>query len=177
MGGEQLRELGASYVAAIRDLAPKAERITDKMPLNFRFAGLIHLALPHARIIHVRRDPIDTCLSCFSKLFAGDQPYSYDLAELGRFYRYYEALMEHWRRVLPPGVMLEVQYEEVTDDLEGQARRLVAHCGLEWDDACLSFHQTQRPVQTAQCGRGAPADLPHLGRTMAPLPALAGTFA
>ena len=148
MGGEQLRELGASYVAAIRDLAPKAERITDKMPLNFRFAGLIHLALPHARIIHVRRDPIDTCLSCFSKLFAGDQPYSYDLAELGRFYRYYEALMEHWRRVLPPDVMLEVQYEEVTDDLEGQARRLVAHCGLEWDDACLSFHQTQRPVQT-----------------------------
>ena len=148
MGGQQLRELGASYVAAIRGLAPNAERITDKMPLNFRFAGLIHLALPHARIIHARRDPIDTCLSCFSKLFAGDQPYSYDLAELGRFYRYYDALMEHWRRVLPPGVMLEVQYEEVTDDLEGQARRLVAHCGLEWDDACLSFHQTQRPVQT-----------------------------
>ena len=148
MGGEQLRELGTSYVAAIRDLAPKAERITDKAPLNFRFAGLIHLALPHARIIHVRRDPIDTCLSCFSKLFAGDQPYSYDLAELGRFYRYYEALMEHWRRVLPPGVMLEVQYEDITNDLEGQARRLVAHCGLEWDDACLSFHLTQRPVQT-----------------------------
>jgi tetratricopeptide (TPR) repeat protein len=149
MGGKQLRELGASYVAAIRGLAPNAERITDKMPLNFRFAGLIHLALPHARIIHARRDPIDTCLSCFSKLFAADQPYSYDLAELGRFYRYYEALMEHWRRVLPPGVMLEVQYEDVVADLDCQAHRIVAHCGLQWDDACLAFHKAERPVRTA----------------------------
>jgi tetratricopeptide (TPR) repeat protein len=82
---EQLRELGASYVSAIRPLAPNAERITDKMPMNFAYVGLIHMALPNARIIHLRRDPLDTCFSCFSKLFAGDQPYSYDLAELGRF--------------------------------------------------------------------------------------------
>jgi tetratricopeptide (TPR) repeat protein len=149
MGGEQLRRFGASYVAAVQALAPNAERITDKMPHNFRFAGLIHLALPNARIIHTRRDPVDTCLSCFSKYFAGDFPYNYDLAELGRYYRAYEALMEHWRKVLPQGVMLEVQYEDVTADLEGQARRMVAHCGLEWDDACLSFHETQRPVRTA----------------------------
>src|SRR5215469_7369286 len=119
------------------------------MPHNFCFAGLIHLALPKARIIHARRDPVDICLSCFSNLFASDHPYAYDLAELGRCYRAYEALMEHWRQVLPPGVMLEVQYEEVTADLEGQARRIVAHCGLEWDNACLSFHQTERPVRTA----------------------------
>jgi tetratricopeptide (TPR) repeat protein len=146
---EQLRQFGASYVSSIRTLAPEAQRITDKMPLNFAYVGLIHSALPKARIIHVRRDPLDTCFSCFSKLFAGDQPYSYDLAELGRFYRAYEALMEHWRRVLPSGVMLEIQYEGVTADLQGEARRLVAHCGLEWENACLSFHETERPVRTA----------------------------
>jgi tetratricopeptide (TPR) repeat protein len=149
IASEQLHELGMSYVAAVRTLAPDAERITDKMPHNYCFAGLIHLALPNARIIHLRRDPIDICLSCFSILFASDHPYAYDLGELGRCYRAYEALMEHWRKVLPPGVMLEVQYEEVTADFEGQARRIVAHCGLEWDDACLSFHETERPVRTA----------------------------
>jgi tetratricopeptide (TPR) repeat protein len=149
MGGEQLRRLGESYIAAIRALAPNAERITDKMPGNFRFAGLIHLVLPNARMIHARRDPIDTCLSCFSKLFGGNHPYCYDLAELGRYYRTYEALMAHWRKVLPPDVMLEVQYEEVTADPECQARRIVVHCGLEWEDACLLFHKNERPVRTA----------------------------
>src|SRR5215472_16719697 len=149
MGSEQLRQLGASYVAAVRALAPNAERITDKMPHNFRFAGFINLALPNARIIHARRDPVDTCLSYFSKDFGNGHPYSYDLAELGRYYRAYEALMTHWREVLPSNVMLEVQYEEVVADTETQARRIVAYCGLEWDDACLSFHETQRPVRTA----------------------------
>jgi tetratricopeptide (TPR) repeat protein len=146
---EDLRQLGTSYLDVIRATAPEALRITDKMLLNFHYIGLIHLALPHARIIHTRRDPIDTCLSCFSTLFTANQPFSYDLAELGRYYRAYEALMQHWRNVLPNGVMLEVQYEQVVDDLEGQARRLVAHCGLDWDDACLAFHKTQRPVWTA----------------------------
>jgi tetratricopeptide (TPR) repeat protein len=149
MAGEAFRRIGARYLDGITPLAPTAERITDKMPANFRFAGLIHLALPNARIIHTRRDPVDTCLSCFSKLFAGKQPYSYELGELGRYYRAYEALMEHWRHVLPEGVMLEVQYEDVVADFERQARRIVAHCGLAWDDACLAFHATQRPVRTA----------------------------
>jgi tetratricopeptide (TPR) repeat protein len=149
MDGQELRELGARYVMAVRGRAPDAERITDKMPGNFRVAGLINLALPNARIIHARRNPLDTCFSCFSKLFAGNRnPYSYDLNELGHVYRYYEALMAQWRRVLPSEVLLEVQYEEVVADIEGQARRIVAHCGLEWDDHCLSFHQTKRPVQT-----------------------------
>src|SRR5262249_229657 len=149
MTGAQLLQFGASYVADIRTAAPAAERIINKTPGNFRFIGLIHLALPNARIIHTRRDPIDTCLSCFSKLFAGGQPYTYDLEELGCYYRAYETLMAHWRSILPHDVMLEVQYEEVVADLEGQARRLLAHCGLPWNDACLDFHKTQRPVQTA----------------------------
>ena len=149
LSAEQLRQLGTSYLDAVRAEAPGAERITDKMPANFSFAGLIHLALPNARIIHMRRDPVDTCLSCFSLLFVGDLPYCYDLGELGRYYRAYETLMEHWRRVLPVGVMLEVEYEEVVADTERQARQIVAHCGLEWDDACLAFHKTQRPIRTA----------------------------
>ncbi|HUZ71490.1 MAG TPA: sulfotransferase [Stellaceae bacterium] len=147
--GDEWRRLGADYVAAVGSLAPSADRITDKMPANFRFAGLIHLALPNARIIHMRRDPVDTCLSCFSILFGGDVPFAYDLAELGRYYRAYQALMAHWRAVLPPGVMIEVDYEDVVDDIEGQARRILDHCGLPWDGACLAFYQTQRSVQTS----------------------------
>src|SRR6516165_5538810 len=100
------------------------------MPVNFLFAGLIHLALPNARIIHTCRDPIDTCISCFSKLFSKGNLYSYDLAELGAYYRAYEGLMEHWRKVLPPGVMLDIQYENIVADLDGEARRIIAHCGL-----------------------------------------------
>jgi tetratricopeptide (TPR) repeat protein len=149
MGGLGLREIGTKYIAEVRRLSPNAERIVDKMPANYRFAGFIHLALPNARIIHVYRNPLDTCLSCFSTLFVGEQPYSYDLGELGRYYRAYEKSMEHWRRVLPSGVMLEVQYEQLIENLEGEARRLIAHCGLEWDAACLSFHETERPVRTA----------------------------
>jgi Sulfotransferase family len=112
-------------------------------------AGLIHLALPNARIIHTVRDPLDTCYSCFSKLFGNGQYHTYNLTELARYYRHYEKLMEHWRKVLPPGRIMDVRYEEVVFDLEGQARRIVAHCGLEWDDRCLEFHKTDRPVHTA----------------------------
>jgi hypothetical protein len=120
------------------------------MPDNYRLLGLIHLALPNARVIHVRRDPIDTCVSCFSRLFVGDNvPYTYDLAELGRYYRSYDAVMAHWRGVLPPNVMLEINYEDVVADIEGEAKRMIAHCGLPWDARCLNPHLTQRPVRTA----------------------------
>jgi tetratricopeptide (TPR) repeat protein len=146
----ELQRLGALYIKAIsRSVPAGTTRITDKLPANFRFAGLIHAALPNARIIHTRRDPVDTCLSIFSILFSGhSQLYSYDLRELGRYYRAYEKVMAHWRNVLPPGVMLEVQYEELVDNLEQQARQIIAHCGLEWDDACLEFYKAERPVRT-----------------------------
>ena len=149
MSGEALDALGTSYLDAIRPLAPAATRITDKMPGNFFHAGLIHLALPNARIIHTRRDPRDTAMSCFSTLFAMGHPHTYDLAELGRYIRAYETLMAHWRRVLPIGAMLDVQYETLVGNLETEAKRIVDYCGLEWDDACLSFHETKRPVRTA----------------------------
>lgn len=144
-----LHAIGSRYLAMLREIAPRGERVTDKMPSNYYFVGLIHLALPNARIIHTMRDPIDTCISCFSKLFTAEQSHTYDLGELGRYYRRYERLMAHWRRALPPGRMLDVRYEDVVADLEGQARRIIDYCGLPWDDRCLSFHQTARPVRTA----------------------------
>ncbi len=141
--------LGNRYVAGLRKRAPDALRITDKMPANFLCIGLIHAMLPNARIVHVRRDPVDTCLSQFSRLFARGQPHSYDLTEVGRHYRAYARLMDHWRRVLPEGSMLDVQYEALVADTEPQARRLIDYCGLEWNDACLEFHKHDRSVRTA----------------------------
>jgi tetratricopeptide (TPR) repeat protein len=146
---DQIRQLGEIYTTRVRARAPEAERIVDKMPLNFAFVGLIHLALPNARFINVRRDPLDTCVSCFSLLFTGSQPFAYDLAELGRYYRGYEAVMEHWHKVLPPGVMIDVHYEDLVDDLEGAARRVLRHCDLDWEDSCRDFHDTKRAVRTA----------------------------
>ena len=145
----QIYEFGERYLSSVQAMArPGAVRITDKMPDNFRWLGLIHLALPNARFIHTRRDAVDTCLSCFSKLF-DNLPYTYNLAELGRYYNAYAALMEHWGAVLPPGIVLDVQYEELVADFERQARRIVDFCALEWDPHCFAFHETQRPVRTA----------------------------
>lgn len=140
---------GASYEARLRREAPGFTRITDKYLHNFLYCGLIALALPHARIIHTVRDPVDTCLSIHSKLFTGHHPYAYDLAELGRYHRAYRSLMDHWRQVLPEGIMIDLRYEDLVDDLEGEARRLLDHCDLPWDDACLAFHRTDRAVRTA----------------------------
>jgi len=143
--------LGALYQRRINQLggiAPGCRRVVDKSLPNFVNLGLIHLALPKARFIHARRSPIDTCLSCFSKLFAA-APFSFDLGELGRYYAAYSTLMAHWRTVLPAGVLLEVDYEEMVADLPGQVSRILAHCGLAWDSRCLEFDRTERPVATA----------------------------
>jgi tetratricopeptide (TPR) repeat protein len=146
---EWFRDLGELYLTELVALAPRAQRITDKMPSNFLFNGLIHLALPDAVIIHTVRDPVDTCVSCFSRLFSEGQRHTYDLAELGRYYRRYQALMAHWHRVLPAGRILDVRYEDVVADVEGSARRILDHCGLPWDARCLDFHRTERPIRTA----------------------------
>lgn len=140
---------GNDYVAGLRKRAPQARHITDKMPANFLALGLIHLMLPNAKIIHVNRNPVDTCLSCFTRLFNRKQEQTYDLAELGRYYADYARLMEHWRKVLPAGAFLDVQYEDIVADQEAQARRMLEYCGLEWNDACLDFHKHKRSIRTA----------------------------
>jgi tetratricopeptide (TPR) repeat protein len=147
---ERMREIAERYLAALEKIAPRGvARVTDKMPGNVRFAGLIHTILPNARMIHARRNPVDNCVSIFSIHFASEMPWAYDLPELGRYYRAYDRLSAHWRAVLPPDSMLEVQYEDVVDDLEMEARRIVKFCGLEWDPACLEFYKTERQVKTA----------------------------
>ena len=130
-------------------MAAGRRHVVDKMPSNFALCGLIRLVLPGAKIIHSRRDPVDTCLSCYTKLFVGEQAFAYNQTELGRFHRAYQALMAHWRAILPPSHLLEVDYEAVVDDTEGQARRMLEFLGLPWDERVLKFHETERPVRTA----------------------------
>jgi tetratricopeptide (TPR) repeat protein len=149
-----LHALGTDYIDVLRRLDASALRVTDKMPSNFRLIGLIHLMLPNAKIIHTKRNAVDTCLSCFTTQFANEsQPFSNDLGELGRYWRAYDRLMTHWRDALPPGTILDVHYEDVVADLEGQARRIVDYVGLAWDDDCLSFHTNTRPVLTASAAQ------------------------
>jgi hypothetical protein len=125
----------------------EATRVTDKMPGNFMHLGLIDLLFPGARIIHCMRDPLDTCLSCYSQNFNGHE-YTHDLSHLGHFYRDYQRIMQHWRGVVRVPV-LEVQYEALVEDPEPGSRRLIEFCGLPWDDSCLRFYENKRTVVTA----------------------------
>ncbi|HWA30692.1 MAG TPA: sulfotransferase [Rhizomicrobium sp.] len=143
-----LARFGKDYLRRLGKLPSGVRRVVDKFPGNFQHIGLIHLTLPNAKIIHVHRDPMDTCFSCYSKLFLNGLNYTYDLGELGRYYRLYESLMTHWRTVLPGGVMLDVQYETLVGDFENQARRIVQFCGLGWSERFLSFHENDRAVRT-----------------------------
>jgi Flp pilus assembly protein TadD len=140
---------GQRYVERISKLADKPyKRIVDKMPGNFNFVGLIHAILPNAKIIHSRRHPVETCLSCYRIHFAEGHQWTYNQRELGRFYKRYWNLMKFWREEFP-GVMLEVKYEDNVADVEGQAKKLIDHLGLEWNDNCLNFYNVDRPVKTA----------------------------
>ncbi len=138
----------SEYLARLEKISHAAARVTDKLPANFLHLGLIEMMLPGARVIHCKRDPRDTCLSCYFQNFAGRHAYAYSLAALGRYYRAYERLMAHW-----PGVislpMMTVVYEDVVADPASAARRLIEFCGLAWDDQCLRFHETGRDVATA----------------------------
>ncbi|HXV26001.1 MAG TPA: sulfotransferase [Alphaproteobacteria bacterium] len=147
-----LRRRGGDYVAGLRALDSEAARITDKLPNNFKLVGAIQLALPNSAIIFCRRDLRDVCLSCYQTLFMHGHAWSYDLAELGRFALAFARLMEHWRNILP-GRILELDYETLVADPAAQARRLIAHCGLKWDDRCLHHHESNRAVQTASLGQ------------------------
>lgn len=142
------QELGRRYSLRLRALAPDAARITDKLPANFRHLGLIHRALPGARILHIRRDPRDTCFSCYSKLFRSGLNFAYELGEVGRYFKAYEGLMAHWRSALPADCLLEIDYETLVADFEGEAKRIIAFCGLDWDAACLRFYENKRSVRT-----------------------------
>ncbi len=147
LSGEALREFGREYIEGTRIHRAGGRLFIDKMPNNFRHIGLIKLMLPNARVIDARREPMACCFSGFKQLFAEGQEFSYDLTDIGRYYRDYVDLMAHWDEVLP-GFVLRVQHEELVADLEGQVRRMLAFCGVRFEPACLQFHQTERNVRT-----------------------------
>jgi tetratricopeptide (TPR) repeat protein len=144
----QLEELGQRYIDRTRIQRGKAPFFTDKMPNNFLHIGLISLILPNAKIIDARRHPMAACFSGFTQLFARGQTFTYGLNNIGRYYRDYVELMDHWDKVLP-GKVLRVQYEEMVSDTENQVHRMLEHCGLEFEENCLQFYKTDRAVRTA----------------------------
>jgi len=144
----EFAQLGRRYIEETAPLRSGRPRFIDKMPNNFSHVGLIHAMLPNAIIVDVRRHPMDACFSAYKQYFAEGQSFSYDLGDLGRYYRCYLSLMDHWDEVLP-GKVLHLSYEALVRDPEANIRRLLAHCGLDFEPACLAFHETKRSVRTA----------------------------
>jgi tetratricopeptide (TPR) repeat protein len=145
---EQLKHLGGKYLEDTRVYRNGKPFFIDKMPNNFRQLGLIHLILPNAKIIDARREPMACCFSNFKQLYAAGQEFTYGLEEIGRYYRSYVELMQHWDVALP-GKVLRVQYEDVVDNLELNVRRVLQFCGLKFESGCIEFYKTERSVRTA----------------------------
>ena len=147
-----VNELSAEYQTRLTALAPAAARIADKLPMNLLNLGLIAILFPQSHVIYTSRDPLDTCLSCFLTDLAARNELPFDLPTTGHLYRHCQQLMSHWRRTLDIPI-LEVQYEQVVHDLEGQARRMVEFLQLPWDPQCLRYYENPRPVATASSGQ------------------------
>ena len=143
------KKLAAEYLRVLAGHSSEALRVVDKAPVNSDYLGLIHSVLPNARMIYVQRDPIDTCLSCYFQQLPNSLNYTMDLSDLAHYYREHRRLVAHWRSVLPPETLLTVPYAELVADQEKWTRRILEFLGLPWDERCLDFHKTERPVTTA----------------------------
>ena len=147
--GVKLRaRMAAEYLERLQALHAASARVVDKMPMNFLNLGLIHAVFPRARIIHMQRHPIDTCLSIYFQHFADQHPYAHDLEDLAHYYGEYARLMQHWRRCLPAASLFELPYEALVGDQAAWTRRLLEFLDLPWDPQCLEFHRTERVVIT-----------------------------
>ncbi|NNE23533.1 MAG: tetratricopeptide repeat protein [Rhizobiales bacterium] len=146
---DQLARLSRKYISSIRAGAPKHAHVTDKMLTNFKLLGLISMIMPDAKVVHVRREPLDCCLSCYCQPFTSGSLFSYNLTELGRYYQGYHRLMTHWQQVLPDEFLMTIDYEDIVQNPVDSSRAIIDHCGLEWDDSCLDFQNTNRQVRTA----------------------------
>ena len=149
MKPNQFKLVADGYEQALFKSADNAKIVTDKLLTNYFFVGLLHILFPHARFINTRRDPIDSSLSAFTKLFKDDMPHSYDMGEMGRYYRQYDAIMKYWEKVLPKGVLKVVEYEKVVENTEEEAKGIIEFLDLKWDKKVLDFHKSKRPVKTA----------------------------
>ncbi|MCW9035683.1 MAG: sulfotransferase [Rhodospirillales bacterium] len=145
---ENVTTLSKRYLKTLENFSQDATKITNKLPGNFMFIGLIRLLFPEAPLIHCRRNPMDNCFSCFTTNFAKSHHYSLDLADLGFYWKQYERIMEHWDKVFP-GEILHLDYETTVEAPEASAKKIIEHCGLTWDPVCLEFHKTKRPIMTA----------------------------
>jgi tetratricopeptide (TPR) repeat protein len=146
------QELGDRYLRGIEGFGNRAERLIDKTPQNFLYLGLIRLSMPGARVIHLRRKPMDVCYAIYKTLFRAGYPFSYSLQETGRYYIAYHRLMAHWRSVIP-GAFLDVDYEKLVGDQEGETRRILEYLELDWEDGCLDFHRHSGPAATASAAQ------------------------
>jgi hypothetical protein len=146
--GIDFKTLGAAYIESTRPFTGHTPRFIDKLPLNYLYTGLIHLALPNAKVINLRRNPMDTCYAVYKQLFLDAYPFSYDLEELGKYYVAYHRLMEHWHAVLP-GVIHTVDYETLVSDIEGESRRLLDFCDLDWQPQVLKYYESKEASTTA----------------------------
>lgn len=149
VGDTVLADVAGALLAHMDQIAPGKSRVTDKMPSNLTVLGLVHGLFPQAKIIYCQRDPLDVCVSCFTTSFKSGHKFSNDLTELGEYYRISEAAMRHWEDMFQPGSVCRVRYEDLVADLEGQARRLLSFCGLDWNEGCLNFQDNARSVRTA----------------------------
>jgi Sulfotransferase family len=148
--GETLcRKLSGAYLRELSRHSADALRVVDKTPFNSDNLGVIHTVFPNARMIYLRRDPIDSCLSCYFQPFPAALDFTMDLADLAHYYREHRRLIDHWRSALPAGTLLEVPYTGLVEDPEEWSRRIMGFIGLEWDPRCLDFHKTDRTVMTA----------------------------
>jgi Flp pilus assembly protein TadD len=147
LGARELASLAQYYLSRLERVSATAARVTDKLPFNFMHVGLIAALFPRAAIVHCRRDPLDTCVSCLFTGFTEQIRFANDMGTLGQYYRHYQRLMRHWREAVPER-MLDVQYEELVTGTEPVLRATVAHCGLDWEPSCLEFHVSQRSVRT-----------------------------
>lgn len=150
--GIDFAQLGEAYISSSRPHTGHTAHFVDKMPLNFLYLGLIKMALPQAKIIHMTRHPMDSCYAIYKRLFQDAYPWSYDLEEIASYYSAYHRLMGHWNTVLP-GEIYELAYEDLVADAEGQARKLLDHCGLDWEPACMQFHQSTAASTTASAAQ------------------------
>ena len=147
-----IRQLGESYIESTRGLTGETAYFIDKLPFNYLNVALIRLALPNARIVHVTRDPMDTCYAVFKTLFQRAYPFSYDLHDLGRYFAAYQRLMNHWYKLFP-GSMLTIAYEDLVENTQSESKRLLDHCGLTWQDQVSEFHQSEAPSMTASASQ------------------------
>ena len=148
-----MNRLGQNYVRAVKPLTGDASRFIDKLPLNSLYIGLIYLALPNAKVVHVNRHPVDACFAMYKYLFKNAYPFSYDLDELGEYYIQHHRLMAHWRVILPDGWLYDIQYEDIVTDQKKATENLLDYLDLEWEDSCLEFYLNEQASMTGSASQ------------------------